>query len=669
MLLAFLQQTLQSKQQKQKVNVMASTSKTDYLRFSAYSIKDLITRKLTADSKFTDQVYEGSNLAILIDIVSYMYQCLLYNVNNAAAESMWADTQIYENINRLCKFIGYNPKGCATPTVTFTFDNSEKEEGTERPKFVNAQVLKYSCIDTGKTDSNGKRIYYSTDSSNVTIGRTATKDVLFYNGIWKLYPIVFSGTGNKYQTLLLAGIKSDSSLQKYVPSDKIDVWMDEGDGTLVKWERTDQGIFSSIDATVHSIYDQNKRIYNVRLDEDKSYEIMFGNGSVGKNPPKNAKIYVLYLESNGSSGVLSPNEVQNVNIQNSPELLGITQDLYYKLYSKDSFYAASEGGEEATSTPTLLLLSEKKWTNTAQSTVCATEESVDEIRHNAPEWFKLGNRLVTTDDWEYFVKQCFRDGIVDVKCQNNWQYISTFFRWLYNIGLQKYGDGQHYINKNWLNKYDLKYADAADCNNVYLWIKMANDAEIYSDLIDVEVQDIKTVTQEPVYLKPLDVYFSFCAQDVDQARRYFDGSDKKFDPENLSYLEVTIDDNTLYSTADLQTQIKNLVIDQFEHGSYKLGQVVDFGDITNKILALGSISRIRTVYHNPTSGEERILNGISFATWTAGGIIRLGDDLDVSTTARSLEPFQFPKLYLSQSLASKIKVIKKSISNINQIQY
>lgn len=177
---------------------MASTSKTDYLRFSAYSIKDLITRKLTSDTKFTDQIYEGSNLAILIDIVSYMYQCLLYNINNAAAESMWADTQIYENINRLCKFIGYNPKGCATPTVTFTFDNSEKEEDSTHPKFANAQVLKYSCIDTGKTDSNGKRIYYSTDGSDVTIGRYDTKDVLFYNGIWKLYPTIFSGTGNQY---------------------------------------------------------------------------------------------------------------------------------------------------------------------------------------------------------------------------------------------------------------------------------------------------------------------------------------------------------------------------------------------------------------------------------------------------------------------------------------
>ena len=50
---------------------------TQFLKFSAYSIKDMITRKLSEDSKFTDQVYEGSNLAILIDIVSYMYQVLI----------------------------------------------------------------------------------------------------------------------------------------------------------------------------------------------------------------------------------------------------------------------------------------------------------------------------------------------------------------------------------------------------------------------------------------------------------------------------------------------------------------------------------------------------------------------------------------------------------------
>lgn len=46
---------------------------TDFVRFSPYSIKELIIRKLSEDSRFTDQIYEGSNINVLIDLVAYMY--------------------------------------------------------------------------------------------------------------------------------------------------------------------------------------------------------------------------------------------------------------------------------------------------------------------------------------------------------------------------------------------------------------------------------------------------------------------------------------------------------------------------------------------------------------------------------------------------------------------
>jgi len=69
-------------------------------------------------------VYEGSNLAILIDIVSYMYQCLIYNLNASAAESMFSDTQLYENISRLCTFIGYHPMGYKPATLRIQVDKN-----------------------------------------------------------------------------------------------------------------------------------------------------------------------------------------------------------------------------------------------------------------------------------------------------------------------------------------------------------------------------------------------------------------------------------------------------------------------------------------------------------------------------------------------------------------
>ena len=57
-----------------------------------------------------------------------------------------------------------------------------------------------------------------------------------------------------------------------------------------------------------------------------------------------------------------------------------------------------------------------RWSNPSSSSTAVDEETVDEIRRNAPEWFKTGNRLVTASDYEYYVKNRFRDNIVDVKC-------------------------------------------------------------------------------------------------------------------------------------------------------------------------------------------------------------------------------------------------------------
>ena len=166
---------------------MASNS-TEYLRFSAYSLKELITRKLASETKFTDQVYEGSNLAILIDIVCYMYQCLLYNINNAASEAMWSDTQVYENINRLAKLVGYNPKGATPATVPFV---PLKDDLGLKPEVT---IPKYATIDTKLTDENGKKIYYST-VEDTELSKESDNTVLFYNGKWKLYKTVFVASG------------------------------------------------------------------------------------------------------------------------------------------------------------------------------------------------------------------------------------------------------------------------------------------------------------------------------------------------------------------------------------------------------------------------------------------------------------------------------------------
>lgn len=640
------------------VNIGTEVESTDYLRFSAYSIKDLITRKLTEDKQFTDQVYEGSNLAILIDIVSYMYQCLIYNINNAAAESMFSDTQLYENINRLVKFLGYNPKGATAATAEFAMQNTVTDQN--KNKYQGQTLYKYSAIDTGLTDKNGKKVYYSlVENSDIPAEVNYTR--LFRNGIWKLYQTVFTSSGEEYQTFLLSELKSDASDGKYVQSEYIHVYVQEpGDNVEPEiWKYQDQGVFTNNKLEDGSaIFTRTDKIYNVRLNEDKSYEVSFGNGTNGKIPEKDSKIYIFYLDSNDPTVQLDISQVTG-KLKHNPSFFGISKLLYQQIFKVTGNQSIDQGE----------VYTDCDWRNITISTTTQEEESVDDIRRNAPQWFKTGNRLVTSDDWEYYVANMFKDTIQSVKCQNNWRYIATFFRWLYNIGIKEHNNPKYYLDQNRLTK-NFKYSDASDVNNVYLWIKMKNNADIIKDNVNQQVQDIKTLTQQPTYCKPLIVQFAICAEpEASIKSSYFKNSgSRELDPNNYSQLEVTLDNDATYTTNDLRQQIAKIITDFFDESNFTLGCSIDYNKLTQKILSLDSINRIRTIYHNTETGAEEIRNGICFATWTSD-FIDLGDDLEVSNSSRTLEEFQFPRLYKSNTVSSKITIIKKAVSSSNIVQY
>lgn len=77
---------------------------------------------------------------------------MIYSLNSAASESMFADTQLYENIVRLCKFIGYHPGSVVPATLTMSIPAAGDEH----------LIYPCSAIDTGLYDSQSKKIYFST---------------------------------------------------------------------------------------------------------------------------------------------------------------------------------------------------------------------------------------------------------------------------------------------------------------------------------------------------------------------------------------------------------------------------------------------------------------------------------------------------------------------------
>ena len=91
-----------------------SLSRNSYTAFDAKSLKELIQTRLNEGNVYTDQSFEGSNMSSIIDVIAYSYHLLLFYLNQTSAESMFTDTNIYENMNRIVKLIDYKPKGYQT---------------------------------------------------------------------------------------------------------------------------------------------------------------------------------------------------------------------------------------------------------------------------------------------------------------------------------------------------------------------------------------------------------------------------------------------------------------------------------------------------------------------------------------------------------------------------
>jgi hypothetical protein len=137
---------------------------------------------------------------------------------------------------------------------------------------------------------------------------------------------------------------------------------------------------------------------------------------------------------------------------------------------------------------------------------------------------------------------------------NNWEYVSTFFAWLYKLGKDNHNNGEYYLNESYFTNYfgdrSKTFSDAADQNNIYLWIKYEDsNADVNSVIGDSSgINNIKTLTTETKYLKPIDVKFDICAAPLDVAKNYFSNGSSNFglNVENDtydSYIEITLDEN------------------------------------------------------------------------------------------------------------------------------
>lgn len=441
--------------------------------FNAYQMRDLIIRKLIEDPSIRDQVYPGSNIAILVDLVATMYQTLTYQLNHAASESMFSQSQYYENIVRLAKLIGYNAQGITPSTAMFRIENASELSNSESQ----AVIPPFAMV-----SANGKFYSYSPSKwQSCQIPRNLDSDtpydIVLHNGMWKRYQTIFTPNGSDFETFVMPMVRSEMDEQKYATTSHIFAVevirkMKEDNPDEIDWTQTDINIFhptmaglfkglpnvNDTDQIHNFLYNglggSDDNVFNVELNEIKQLVLKFGDGITTKKLTPNSQLYVFYLETQGMNGAVQPSDTK-LSFQHNAKMLNIDEGLYNQLFGTDASDVESISCKVLTS-----------------STSAVREEGVEEVRQRAPHWFKMNNRLVTKEDYEFFVmnEPSISGMFNSVKVMNNWEYVSTFYRWLNQLGVKNHDNPRFYLNPARFTKYGgASLSDAVDSNNVYIW--------------------------------------------------------------------------------------------------------------------------------------------------------------------------------------------------------
>ena len=269
-----------------------------YVAFDAVSLKDYIINRLNENEKFTDQNYEGSNLAAVIDIIAYSYHVLLFYLNNTAAEVNFDQATLYENMNKIVKLIGYKPTGKQTSIVPI---NAIASASLAKGNYT---IRKYSYFLADGIQYNFINDFSFTKTTTDEEGISTLNDTaILYQGTIKEYPD-YTAQGEEFELLpIIVQNIVDTNIDTFIADNTISVYVKEIDNDkYYEYKEVD------------SLYLTNSvdRVYEKRLNENGNYEIKFGNGVFGKQLTEGDTVSVDYILSDNTRGIISKNIINGI---------------------------------------------------------------------------------------------------------------------------------------------------------------------------------------------------------------------------------------------------------------------------------------------------------------------------------------------------------------------
>jgi hypothetical protein len=564
--------------------------KNAYLAFDGLTIKQKIKDRLNQTKIFTDQNYEGSNLAAFNDAFGMGLSLLVYYLNQSSVNGQFSETTIYENINRIVKELDYKPIGYQTASVLFSLSAEDLNSGFYT-------IPRYSYISIGGINYSLNDDVSFTKTTNAVLEQIEgiEDDKILYQGTFFEYPVV-SPAGNANEIVYLAvddNIKVDNS--------NIHVYVKEGD-VWEKWSKT-QSLY---------INDYSDKVYEIRFNENKVYEIKFGDDINGKKLSSDNSVVIYYLVTNGHDGEISSNSLEG-----------------RKLVSFSTINLQSILSQTGLNYLDNLKLNDLFLNNKFSSSYYSDPESIESIRKNAPGVFRSQFNVSTKKSYQSFIRNNFYNIIQDVVVKNNTEYLDSYIKYYYDLGLTK----PQYESRALFNQ--INYSDSCNFNNVYVFCvpKTVQNNLSYltpsqKNIILDTIRDEQVLTSETIIADPVYIGFDICVQETSQITK-----------EDINNTELYIIRNptSRRNESSIKTDVEKTIVNFFDSKNNILGQTVNIQQLNTDLLNIDGVSQLYT----RNKKTNTLSDGIKMAYWNP---VYFDITISETTSITKLQDFQFPFL-------------------------
>lgn len=228
-----------------------------------------------SDSPFKDVDFEGSNISQLLDILSYNTYLNSFYLNMVGSEMFLDTAQLRDSVVSHAKELNYIPRSYRSAEAEILF-------AVTPSMAMGALVIPKGTTFTSKVGSNNYS-FATSESATITINSNNqfVANVMVYEGSYVTDSFVYSAA-NTSQRFVLSNPTVDTR------SMTVSVVEDNG-ATVLVYTRA---------LSLLGVTDQSQ-VYFLQPAENSQYEVVFGDGVVGRVPKNGAVVSVEYRACSG----------------------------------------------------------------------------------------------------------------------------------------------------------------------------------------------------------------------------------------------------------------------------------------------------------------------------------------------------------------------------------